>query len=90
MTWNDHNLGDWPTTDIPVDRKRHPRPRYRDHTRHWRRVGHILGAIALTAGVATLLVFMTLGWLSGCGELYTDAHGERHMHECIWTMEDKP
>jgi hypothetical protein len=30
------------------------------------------------------LAVITIEWMAGCGESYTDAYGKRHLNECVF------
>lgn len=45
---------------------------------------NLLGAAFIIAGIVSVLVVGILGFLTGCGETYIDANGERHPYVCFW------
>jgi len=46
--------------------------------------------IEWTVSAVTMVIFgaglavITIEWMAGCGESYTDAYGKRHMNECVF------
>ena len=52
-----------------------------------KRTKKILGDVVFTILLALFALFMgvvLLEYLAGCGALYTDSEGVRHMGECLW------
>ncbi len=43
-----------------------------------------VAAVTAFAVLGAVFLLIVLEWLSGCGETYIDANGERHAHECIF------
>jgi hypothetical protein len=46
--------------------------------------------IEWTVSAVTMVIFgaglavITIEWMAGCGESYTDAYGKRHLNECVF------
>lgn len=51
-------------------------------------IGDFLMVIAMALAVGFLGIVL-LEFLVGCGAMYTDSEGVRHMGECIWLNVDK-
>jgi hypothetical protein len=43
----------------------------------------VVGAITMTLCSAAITV-ITIEWMAGCGETYTDAYGKLHLNECVF------
>jgi hypothetical protein len=43
----------------------------------------VVGAITMTLFSAAITV-ITIEWMAGCGETYTDAYGKLHLNECVF------
>jgi hypothetical protein len=42
-----------------------------------------IAAVTMTIFAAGMAI-ITIEWMAGCGESYTDAYGKRHLNECVF------
>ena len=51
----------------------------------WKRVARWVLTVAAVTAFALLGAVILIEWMAGCGETYTDAKGEQHANQCIFT-----
>jgi hypothetical protein len=51
----------------------------------WQRVARWVLYVTSVTAVSVLGAVILLEWMAGCGETYTDAKGEQHANQCIFT-----
>ena len=51
----------------------------------WKRVARWVLYVTSVTAISVLGAVILLEWMAGCGETYTDAKGEQHANQCIFT-----
>ena len=51
----------------------------------WKRVARWVLYVTSVTAISVLGAVILIEWMAGCGETYTDAKGEQHANECIFT-----
>jgi hypothetical protein len=51
----------------------------------WKRVARWVLYVTSVTAISVLGAVILIEWMAGCGETYTDAKGEQHANQCIFT-----